>query len=62
MKKRIFLLTALVALGLCLSLGGCHWVGKTAGKAQAKIEESGKEMKSGYEEGYKEEKKDGKQV
>ena len=57
MKRKFLCLTAAAAILLLPALGGCHWMGKTAGKAQAKIEESGKEMKSGYEEGYRQEKK-----
>jgi len=45
----------LCLIGLILSTG-CSWVGKTAGKAQAKIERKADALERGYEEGYTEEK------
>ena len=38
------------------TLAGCGWMGRTAGKAQAKIEDSAQDTKSGYRQGYAEEK------
>lgn len=53
MRASIFLLLTLFSL---TALSGCSWVGRTAGKAQAKIEESADETKSGYRQGYQQEK------
>lgn len=36
---------------------GCSWVGRTAGKASAKIERKADAVEQGYKEGYNEEKK-----
>jgi PBP1b-binding outer membrane lipoprotein LpoB len=38
-------------------LGGCSWVGRTAGKAQAKIERKAESLEQGYQDGYEQEKK-----
>jgi hypothetical protein len=46
---------AVCLIGLFLSTG-CSWLGKTAGKAQAKIERKTDSVERGYEDGYKEEK------
>ena len=35
---------------------GCSWAGRTAGKAQAKIERKADDVQDGYHRGYKEEK------
>jgi hypothetical protein len=37
--------------------GGCSWVGRTAGKASAKIERKADAVQQGYNDGYKEEQK-----
>ena len=49
------LATTLIAL-LFLSCG-CSWVGRTAGKASAKIERKADAVQQGYNDGYKEEQK-----
>ena len=46
---------ALCLIGVFLSTG-CGWVGKTAGKTQAKIERKVDAVERSYGEGYKEEK------
>lgn len=48
----------LIILTLCIStgLGGCAWMGRTAGKAQAKIERHAGETEDGYHQGYEAEK------
>ncbi len=38
-------------------LPGCGWVGRTAGKATAKIERKVGSVEQGYKEGYREERK-----
>ena len=53
MRASIFLLLTLFSL---TAVSGCSWVGRTAGKAQAKIEESADDTKSGYKQGYQQEK------
>ncbi len=51
MRTAIFcLVTAL------LFTPGCAWVGRTAGKAQAKIERKADTVEGGYKEGYRQEK------
>jgi len=49
---------AAISLVLICFLGanGCHWVGSTAGKAQAKIERKIDAVQDGYEKGYTREK------
>ncbi len=54
--KPIAYLLVFVVLGLVMSAGGCAWVGRTAGKAQAKIERKANDLESGYHDGYKGEK------
>ncbi len=49
-----FVVSCLLLLA-CIS-GGCSWMGRTAGKAHAKIERKTEAVKEGYEEGYTEEK------
>ena len=46
----------LLALALCFMLGGCNWVGRTTGKAQAKIERKAGDVEQGYHDGYTQEK------
>ena len=46
---------AVCLMGLFLSTG-CSWLGKTAGKTQAKIERKVDAVERGYGDGYKEEK------
>lgn len=41
---------------LCVGVGGCSWMGKTAGKAQAKLERKTQAVEDGYHEGYESEK------
>jgi outer membrane lipoprotein-sorting protein len=38
------------------TLGGCAWVGRTVGKAQAKMERKAETLESEYHQGYKDEK------
>ncbi|MBD8894990.1 hypothetical protein [Desulfovibrio desulfuricans] len=49
------LATALIALFFFSS--GCSWVGRTAGKASAKIERKVDAVQQGYNDGYKGEQK-----
>ncbi len=49
-------LSLLLVLFSVTTLAGCSWMGRTAGKAQAKIEDSAQDTKSGYKQGYAEEK------
>ncbi|MDR1241794.1 MAG: hypothetical protein LBM00_03260 [Deltaproteobacteria bacterium] len=44
----------LTAAGSCLT--GCAWIGRVAGKADAKIERKIDSVEQGYEEGYAQEK------
>ncbi|MDR1947728.1 MAG: hypothetical protein LBQ51_11265 [Desulfovibrio sp.] len=46
----------LIMLLPALSAGGCSWAGRTAGKAQAKIERGAQDLEQGYQRGYEEEK------
>lgn len=41
---------------LCVVVTGCAWVGKTTGKAQAKIERKAQDLEQGYHKGYEDEK------
>lgn len=41
---------------LCVGVGGCSWMGRTAGKAQAKLERKAQAVEDGYHEGYESEK------
>ena len=52
MKK---ILVSFCVLAVLVMVPGCHWMGKTAGKAQTAIEESFDDAKQGYEEGHKKE-------
>ncbi len=36
--------------------GSCSWVGRTAGKVQAKMERKADDVESGYQQGYEQEK------
>jgi Sec-independent protein translocase protein TatA len=54
MKK--ILATLLIAL-LGFSLSSCAWVGRTAGKAKAKVERNVGDMDRAYEQGYTDEKR-----
>ena len=49
-------LSLLLILFSLTSFAGCSWMGRTAGKAQAKIEDSAQDTKQGYRLGYAEEK------
>lgn len=55
MRKTLTLLLVLLAL-TAAAIGGCGWMGRTAGKAQARIERGSERLEAGYEQGYKEEK------
>ncbi|MDR2124250.1 MAG: hypothetical protein LBP38_04610 [Desulfovibrio sp.] len=55
--NRILLPLCIILLSLSFAAGGCSWMGKTAGKAQAKIERKANEVEQGYHRGYTEEKK-----
>lgn len=46
----------LFLLGMMLHTSGCTWVGETAGRAKAGVENSMKNTKKGYEKGYNEQK------
>ena len=46
-------LLAAFALG---AVSGCSWMGRTAGKAQAKVERKADAVEQGYHQGYNEEK------
>ncbi|MDR0826407.1 MAG: hypothetical protein LBN33_00810 [Desulfovibrio sp.] len=50
--KRLAVLFVICALGA--TLGGCSWMGRTAGKTQATIERKAGEVEQGYHQGYKE--------
>lgn len=54
------LLTGMLAISLLTAAGGCSWMGRTAGKAQAKMEKGVKSMEEGYQEGYESERAKGK--
>lgn len=56
MKKGII---GVLIIGLIASLGisGCSWVGRTAGKAQAKLERKANDLEEGYHQGYGDEKR-----
>jgi len=48
--------TALLTLMLVAALAtGCSWMGRTAGKAQAKAEKNLKAIEQGYHDGYEQE-------
>jgi outer membrane lipopolysaccharide assembly protein LptE/RlpB len=46
-----------LAIMMTISLSACSWVGRTAGKAQAKIERKIGSVEHGYSQGYDTEKK-----
>ncbi len=50
------IVTTCLILVCFLGVSGCHWVGSTAGKAQAKIERKIDAVQGGYEDGYSKEK------
>ena len=54
--NRLPLLLCLIPLGLSFVVSGCSWVGRTAGKAQAKIERKATTVEQSYHQGYEEEK------
>lgn len=51
----IISLLGVLAVSVVFS-SGCSWAGRTAGKAQAKIERKADDVQEGYHRGYKEEK------
>lgn len=53
MKKTLIIV---MLMTVALSSTACSWVGRTAGKVQAKVERGADDMQSGYKEGYHEEK------
>jgi hypothetical protein len=55
--NRIPLSLCILLLGFSFVGGGCSWVGRTAGKAQAKIERKATTVEESYHQGYREEKK-----
>ncbi len=55
MTKNIAVLL-LLAIAFSLPVSGCSWVGRTAGKVQAKLERKVGDVESGYHQGYEEEK------
>ena len=50
--------TALLLILFIFSLTACSWVGETAGRAKAGMENSMQDTKTGYKKGYKEGKKE----
>lgn len=46
------ILAGLFAALLIANVGGCSWMGRTAGKAQAKVERNMQSIEKGYQEGY----------
>ena len=54
MESIMKILTAALIATFFFSLG-CSWVGRTAGKASAKIERKVDDVQQGYKDGYKEE-------
>lgn len=48
--------SVILFIGCLAFVGGCSWVGQTAGKTQAKIERKVDSLEKGYEKGYEEEK------
>ncbi|MDR1686253.1 MAG: hypothetical protein LBR82_07430 [Desulfovibrio sp.] len=51
--KKLGVLCMVLLLGI--SAGGCSWMGRTAGKAQAKVERKAHDLERGYHQGYEEE-------
>jgi uncharacterized iron-regulated membrane protein len=56
MKNKLFLGLLCALLAGSFILGGCSWLGRTAGKTQAKIERKAESLEKGYEQGYEQEK------
>ncbi|MDL2306851.1 hypothetical protein LJC48_02305 [Desulfovibrio sp. OttesenSCG-928-C06] len=56
MKNRIFVLILIAAVLGASALGGCSWMGRTAGKTKAKVERKVDSLEQGYEDGYDQEK------
>ena len=54
--RKILFLCCLAILATSVLLGGCSWMGRTAGKAQAKVERKIGSVEEGYHEGYSQEK------
>ena len=52
--KKIRISTALVVLAAVLLLAGCSWIGETAGRAKAGVENAISDTKAGYHRGYAE--------
>ena len=52
---RPFVLVLLAVFAIAAA-SGCSWMGRTAGKAQAKVERKVDAVEQGYDKGYKEEK------
>jgi len=50
-SRTIFRAIALLALAAVMA-GGCSWMGRTAGRAQAKAERNIKAIEEGYHDGY----------
>ena len=46
-------LVALLLFAVVLAAGGCSWMGETAGRAKAGVENSIENTKDGYQKGYK---------
>lgn len=58
MKKYLPLLCVPLVC-LAMSMSACSWMGRTAGKAQAKMERGASNMEQGYNQGYEDEKAKG---
>ncbi len=57
MMKHVSRMVALMLIAALTLPAGCGWVGRTAGKTKAAIEDSADNLERGYNEGYRGEKK-----
>lgn len=48
-------LVLLVLAAVLVGMSGCGWMGRTAGKAQAKVEKGVEALGKGYKDGYEDE-------
>lgn len=51
------ILAALLTAALAFGVAGCSWMGRTAGKTQAAVEDGVNDMERGYHQGYNQEKR-----
>ncbi|MDL2306856.1 hypothetical protein LJC48_02330 [Desulfovibrio sp. OttesenSCG-928-C06] len=56
MKSKILICIITAVLLASVSMGGCNWMGRTAGKTKAAVEDSVDSMQQGYKDGYEDEK------